>query len=111
MKSQADARLNFEEMTEGLAGATVEVLRADLEQDFVTKAEPELLLAFIKLDRSSGSGKYLVLLLACYLVVGQGFRVGQVPGPALGLPWVAIRWWLCRCSGSGMYLVLHPPGR
>ena len=48
MKSQADARLNFEEMTEGLAGATVEVLRADLEQDFVTKAEPELLLAFIK---------------------------------------------------------------
>lgn len=32
MQSQADAALNFAEITEGLAGATVELLRADLEQ-------------------------------------------------------------------------------
>ena len=48
MQTQVDARINFAEYTEGLAGATVELLRADLERDFVSGAHPELLLAFLK---------------------------------------------------------------
>ena len=45
---QRDAEKNFEEFTEGLGGATVELLRADMQAPFVSRAHPELLLAFLK---------------------------------------------------------------
>ena len=48
MQTQADARLNFAELTGGLAGATIELTRADLEQEFVSLAHPEQVLSFLK---------------------------------------------------------------
>ena len=45
---QREAEENFEEIAAGLAGATVELLRADMLKPFVTLAHPELLLSFLK---------------------------------------------------------------
>ena len=45
---QLEAMANFDEAMEGLAGATIEVLKADLHADFVTRAHPEPLLRLLK---------------------------------------------------------------
>lgn len=47
-RTQRDAREHFGELTAGLKGATVELLRADMEAPFKTLAHPALLLSFLK---------------------------------------------------------------
>ena len=48
LQTQQDARGQFEAMSEGLSGATIELLKADLHTPFQTRAHAELLLRLLK---------------------------------------------------------------
>jgi len=47
-QTQHEGLEQFEELTEGLAGATIELLKADLHAPFLTRAHPEQLLRLLK---------------------------------------------------------------
>lgn len=48
LQMQKQAEEQFDDFTEGLAGATVELLRQEMRSPFVTHAHPELLLDFLQ---------------------------------------------------------------
>ena len=48
IKGRRDYAAHFDDVTAGLSGATVALLRADLHAPFVTRAHPDLLLRFLK---------------------------------------------------------------